>query len=559
MQRTCKNSWCQQPFEITQEDRDFYKKISPTFNEKKKAIPPPTLCPDCRFQRRMVWRREHALLSRTCSLCKRNIVSVHGPEATYPVYCLKCWWGDGWDPSSYGKPFDPDRSFIEQFGALLGVVPQIAMMNDDGVGSENCEYCQDFAYGKNCYLMTGAWQIQDSYYCDYNCIKSRLLCDCLSTDLSEIAYACMACQRVHRSGFLRHCESCYDCFFGLELKGCRNCIGCINLRQKEYCIWNEQLSKEEYEQKRRALRLNTRSGTEAMKKRFEEWTLSFPRRAAHLVHCENCLGDELFHCKDTLGYQFDGAEYCKFIIHGDGPQHCYDVSQTGKCQWCYEGCTPDNSYMTHFTTWCWRDRDTLYSDNCHSSSNLFGCIGLRHKQYCALNKQYTKEEYERVAEKITDRMIADEEWGEFFPMALSPYCYNETNAQESFPLTRESAQKNGLRWRDPHRTPPRPQTSVVPDAIDDVPNSIVQELLACERCHKNFKILPQELAFYRTIALPVPSCCYDCRYAERLMHRNPRKLWKRSCAQCGKEIQTTYSPERPEKVYCEECYLKEVY
>lgn len=41
--------------------------------------------------------------------------------------------------------------------------------------------------------------------------------------------------------------------------------------------------------------------------------------------------------------------------------------------------------------------------------------------------------------------------------------------------------------------------------------------------------------------------------------RNPRKLWKRQCGKCGKEIQTTYSPERPETVYCEGCYLSVVY
>jgi hypothetical protein len=67
--------------------------------------------------------------------------------------------------------------------------------------------------------------------------------------------------------------------------------------------------------------------------------------------------------------------------------------------------------------------------------------------------------------------------------------------------------------------------------------------------------------------------------------RNPRKLYKRicDCPTCEEnhkniwkyrdedfeinkknnkkwlKIQTTYAPERPEIVYCEECYNKEVY
>jgi len=41
--------------------------------------------------------------------------------------------------------------------------------------------------------------------------------------------------------------------------------------------------------------------------------------------------------------------------------------------------------------------------------------------------------------------------------------------------------------------------------------------------------------------------------------RNPRKLYERNCDKCGEDIQTTYEPSRPETVYCEECYNKEIY
>jgi len=41
--------------------------------------------------------------------------------------------------------------------------------------------------------------------------------------------------------------------------------------------------------------------------------------------------------------------------------------------------------------------------------------------------------------------------------------------------------------------------------------------------------------------------------------KNPRKLYIRNCDKCGKEMKTTYAPERPEIVYCENCYNKEVY
>jgi len=40
--------------------------------------------------------------------------------------------------------------------------------------------------------------------------------------------------------------------------------------------------------------------------------------------------------------------------------------------------------------------------------------------------------------------------------------------------------------------------------------------------------------------------------------RNPRKLYSRKCMKCEKDVQTTYSLERKETVYCEECYLETV-
>src|SRR5207237_686675 len=152
------------------------------------AIPPPTLCPDCRFQRRMIWRREHALKSRTCSSCGTSIISMHTPDAPYPVYCLPCWWSDRFDPLTYGRESNLSQSFLAQFSALMQSVPQITMMNDNGIGSENCEYSHDFSFGKNCYLITGAWELQDCYYCDCNCLKSRHLFDCYAIHFSELVY-----------------------------------------------------------------------------------------------------------------------------------------------------------------------------------------------------------------------------------------------------------------------------------------------------------------------------------------------------------------------------------
>ncbi|MCX6807789.1 MAG: hypothetical protein NTZ80_03270, partial [Patescibacteria group bacterium] len=76
---------------------------------------------------------------------------------------------------------------------------------------------------------------------------------------------------------------------------------------------------------------------------------------------------------------------------------------------------------------------------------------------------------------------------------------------------------------------------------------------------KPFRIIKQELDFYRKHNLPLPKRHPDQRHKDRLSLRNPRKLWHRTCNKCNISIQTSYSPDRSETVYCEKCYLETVY
>ena len=103
-----------------------------------------------------------------------------------------------------------------------------------------------------------------------------------------------------------------------------------------------------------------------------------------------------------------------------------------------------------------------------------------------------------------------------FFLHLSPFAYNETIAQEYFPLTKEKAIALGYTWKDPdvrdyHITK---DFSALPERIVEVDDTILQEIISCEhegRCNENctsaFKITPQELQFYRRMNLPLPHFC----------------------------------------------------
>ena len=70
--KECKQ--CKTSFEVTDEDRSFYDKVSPIIAGKKQSVPEPTLCPHCRQQRRLAWRNERVLYHRKCDMSGKQIV-----------------------------------------------------------------------------------------------------------------------------------------------------------------------------------------------------------------------------------------------------------------------------------------------------------------------------------------------------------------------------------------------------------------------------------------------------------------------------------------------------
>lgn len=176
-----------------------------------------------------------------------------------------------------------------------------------------------------------------------------------------------------------------------------------------------------------------------------------------------------------------------------------------------------------------------------------------------LNKQYTKEEYEALLPRLITHMTKAGEWGEFFPAEMSPFAYNETVAQEYMPLSKEKALAKKYRWKDDDPQDRKPCSNSPTDHITEVEDSIVKEVFACELCEKNFKLIQQEITLYRRQGIPVPAVCPLCRHMKRMGLRNPRRLWERTCMDCGISIKTTFAPDLPERVYCEACYHRELY
>ena len=149
-------------------------------------------------------------------------------------------------------------------------------------------------------------------------------------------------------------------------------------------------------------------------------------------------------------------------------------------------------------------------------------------------------------------------YGEFFPYELSLFNYNETLAQDYFPLTKEAVLERGFKWKEKDHKEYQPQTYQKPDDIKDVKGDILDAVLSCQTCAKNYRLIKPELDLLRRWNFPIPRKCFDCRHKERLARTNPIKFYKKQCAKCKREITTNFTPERKEIVYCEQCYQKEM-
>jgi CxxC-x17-CxxC domain-containing protein len=500
---------------------------------------------------------------------------MYPPEQDIVVYCQPCWWADNWDGTEYSMEYDPTRPFLEQVRVLNNKTPHVAL-ETTYLTLKDCEYCNAIAYGKNCMLATWA------DYCENVCFSSLIngvkdSSDCLRMSDSELCYESMGQNKGYRVFYSEECDSSTDVWFSRNLSGCINCVGCVNMRGASYCIFNEKYSKEDYFEKVKELKLDTRSGIEAFQKQIPEFFKKFPYReySGNTLNV-NVTGEYTYQSKNSKNmYISSGTEdctNCQFITVAPA-RDCMDYSGWGNnAELIYESANVgDGVSNSKFSVYCFPDvTETEYSMWCIGAKHNFGCVNLKRKKYCILNKEYSKEEYEKLkAEIIADmrvRPYMDERgksylYGEFFPPEFSAFAYNTSNASKFFPKTEQEALTGGYFWHNELEQQVEATTTgdALPETIDEVTDAVMQEAIACTTCSRKYRIASLELSILRKLHMPLPDRCPKCREASRFAQMNPPRLYERTCANCNKPITTAFAPDRSETVYCVECYQKEIH
>ena len=554
MQNVCRD--CSSAYEILDSDHEFYRELS---------TPAPRTCPACRLQRRLVERNARTLYKRKCDLMGKEFISPYHPDHTFPVYAPDVWWSDQWNAMDYGQAFDFSNPFFEQFSNLLNRVPHQGQFIVGGT-VENSDYVNCAGYLKDCYLVAETDYNEKCYYGN-RIFHNTAIVDCSNCYEDELCYQCIDCQKCYHLLFSQDCQNCNNSYFLSDCIGCSDCIACINQRQKCQMIFNEQLSPEEYEVRKKDLQLDSHYGIEELQYKADAFFRTQPHRALHNEHNQNSTGNHLYDSKNAQDcFDCKDLEDCVRCARVFNSKSCMDYTSWGdRSELMYQcASSGDNGYRLRFCTTCTTNNVELeYSAHCTGCRNCFGCVGMRTAQYCILNRQYSEEEYQKIRKRIVEHMTSVGEYGEFFPKHLCPFAYNETIAMEYFPLTKEQAIEQGYKWRDDDREAPHVPTFVraddLPQTIGEISDDIVQWAVLCSATGKPYRIIKQELDFYRQLNIPLPRNHPDERHRRRIARRPGVVLYDRPCAKCRRQTRTTYTPGQLEIVYCEECYLKEVY
>lgn len=560
--KTCQN--CKKDFTIESEDFSFYEKIN---------VPPPTWCPECRMIRRFSFVNTWSLFWNKCEKCEKKTLSMYSPETGVKIYCQQCWWSDSWDGTEYAMDYDSSRSFLEQVKELSEKTPFVALESQYN-SLKNSEYSNAIAWSKDCYLVFVA------DYCDnvfYSSILNGLKysSDCIRGWESELCYESIGFINNYRTFFSDECDDCLDVWFSRNCYGCTNCVACVNLRGESNCIFNIKYSKDEYEKRLRELGFNSWKNLNQFEKKAYDFWLTKPYReyGGNSLNL-NVTGEHTYRSKNSKeGYIVNYAENCKWcqLITVTSTKDCYDYSGWGNgAELIYESIgVGEGVNNIEFSSHCFPNSANLGYCNWNiTGKNNFGCVNLKRKSYCILNKQYSKEEYEKLKAKIisdmktnpyVDKLGCKFFYGEFFPPELGKFPYNKSNAMKFLPKTRDEALALGYIWDDSedisHVITLRAED--LPDTIKKTTESVLVEVVECDNCKRGYKIVQGELNLLYKMGLPVPHECPRCRENKRFSRMNKPGMYYRKCVKCDTDIYTPYAEGRPEIVYCVKCYQQE--
>jgi hypothetical protein len=546
---------CKKEFNIEADDITFYKMF---------RVPPSKFCPDCRQKRRLAFANYSSIYKRKCDVPGHTemMISPVAPIMPWKTYDYDVYYGDSWNPFTYGHAADLNQKTFSQISDILNIIPQPGIRRGDN--SVNCDFS---FYGRNmkdCYYVFGGRKSEDIMF-GSSIYRSKHAVDSYSIYDVDTVYQNISTSDCFKINFGYFSNSCVECDFIFDCRNCQNCFGCVNLRNKNYCWFNEQLSREEYIKKRKMVNLGNRKILNEYQKKFWNFVKENPIRATRIMQSHNCSGEDIRESNNCHNcFQLENCENVKYgafaIVN---LRDSMDIGHTGGAEKQYysQNCGTKSSNIK-FSFAMKESMDCEYTMSSKNCTNCFGCVGLRNASYCIFNKKYEPEEYWKILDQVKTKMLADGDYGEFFPMNFSPCAYNSTLAQIIYPINENEAKQCGVYWQNESDIDTRGLRTLsvneFSENIADIDTTILDVVIIGEKTHQPFKITERELEFYKRHNLALPNDTPRHRMLERFKILNNFRTHNETCSSCGKEIESLFGKKDGFQPYCESCYKKEV-
>lgn len=535
-----------QNFEISKQERELRIKFGVDDHE-------PGITPWVRFRELGAFWQHWHLYRRKCDRTGDSIIATFGENCPYPV-----WQHDEWvrhaDPP--GADFDVSREVFSQMWEFFQKSP---LPHTTGTGNENCEYTDDWWYGKNCYLCHSGVNCEDLRYC-YRMLDSRDCQFCTFTFDSELCIDLVSCHRCFNMRYAVDCRNCRDSAFLYDCRGCCDCMFCHNLRNKNFCFGNQQLTETEYRKKSAEWDFSSRRVYDRARGFFGEMMRTTAwHRALHVDHSENCVGNFLDRDRNCENCYFcsDTEDSVNFVRGGVTVRNLLDIVGAGDhCELLYSSVNPmDHCYHVR---WCVQPTQCKFCDYCaycFQCENCFGCCGLVGKKFYIFNQPYSEEEYQCLIKKIEQKMRSTGEWGKFFPGYFAPMSYEESFSAMVWPLDQLQQEKLGFRVRENllEREAASSPAESIPDRADA---SVGDQVFWDANEGRPFKILATDIELCQKMQVPLPNEFYSARLKKNYAWLPfDGTLRETTCAKSGERILTVWGEEYDGRILGEGAYL----
>ena len=468
-------------------------------------------------------------------LTGENIITTYPPQTKFPIYKRSNWHSDNWQAPQ--QDYDKNRTYFEQLIELQQKTPHFHALGD--ADSVNCDYCDDVWSSRNCYYNRSFLECENLHY-SYRNIKVKDSIDITFSFNLNNCYDCTYCFDSYNLNYSINSRNCLDSYFLYDCRECEHCFMCYNLRFKKYCIINKQYTKEEYCNLLAAYKLNDFKTIQNLKQKFSEILKNIALHKQDLnTKTEECNGNFLDKCKSVENsFLTQESENCSNFFRGIIDKDSLNISGCLRGELNYFVVQSSDLYNCKVMIYCLNCIESEYCDQCYDCKNCFGCVGLKKRQYCILNRQYSEERYYN----LINILKKTKDYGKFFPQIMAYNGYNASLAKFYYSLNNEDIVKFGSFYEE---------EAVVINQKDAI---------ICEATKKPFKLIPQEIEFYQKNNIPTPHHHPDHRNIIRYQFMTAVNEQRGNCRKCQKEIVHYYPLEwNYQNILCNNCYHENIY